>query len=1658
MSNNNSSPTSPTNSSSRPMQAYQQYMQQQQQQQQQSPQSHQQQHPQNQHNQYQQHQQQQQQQQQPAQNLAVWSPSVPNYATAPSVASAPSSGQLNISGPLDLKSNGVQPILPPIKDAHPPPPRSNTPSRNTSLRRHPSQNSIPHQRSTGTLNQSFNNYNGTPHVDIEVARQSQQNHYPYQDNLGSDQHQPPFSPYGRNQPSTPGSMSTFGGAHSNEYFDNKAASPSDPVSLRTVASSPNLQRSNSRINYSSPLLRSQSRSGSSSPSSPSNSPLKRSTSILKNGSKDAPYLSGAKNFHGTSNLESLNHTWEPASPSPAVSASTSPVLTGSHSSISKFGSASNLRALVTAAATAASAPPSPLKSQESSEATMASLSEEPSSQGATSGSDGAQSAQPSHQEPKDTETIHLLARDSGNYKVPVPPSPVTSPRVGPSSGGAVNNAFGFLNLDPTLQRSTSRRRMAPPVQVQSGQPPQQLQTPQSLLSPQGLASPISPSRRYPFQRWENPTEAAGTEHEQGQGQDQQEDGDYEDEGVNDDTDGDGLSGPEDQSERRRRHQRQKSGTEDGVDKTSFTPARSAPQPPNFNGSAIPKSREAEIAHIMYIQQQQALFLQEKAMNPPLRTKGSNGNLSGGFSDGPKPRRKLSHHRKQISVISEPKLVSSTSHIKTVPIVRPADQSDNDNDDAGAKSEHTSGGEGIKKTVRKMRRAVRHAANGVFHDDDSDREEAVGSKSDTEKKGGLKQLKALKSKLAKKLHRPGQGGNPSLRHGEANENGGEGSRGPVQFFSEDNLRARYLAQEQQGGNSFAAMGASLRRSNTTRDSTAGSAPLFPGRNVGEGDKQEYDSTEEKEVQQGDSPQAPQEADEDAAAKEKKAKFTSRTFDKDEMMEVNDGTGESFFLPRWDLDPRADELDSSKSVVSVQYSKKLERSASSSTTTSTMASKPIASITERLQGSTVVEEETENSEQRDALSIGSSTPTPTKDPATEPVTESEKPAHAEDSLPQTDAEGLHSTVAESLGDASEANNAASICSSSGLNSRASVLSETSSNVSSVGGIVVAQVLTRQSSMRRNFKRPTKDGHSKVNTHDQSISGETAKGLDSDPQQDLTNLGLGISLPLPNSEAQQELSERAPKEPAQQQGVQGDEKQLPALPQEGFQQESASSEANPLDSAIVRPLSPIRGGTVNSGRSSSITSVPSLISGPLIPPTNNSTLGLPLETQNKQESSTKAGFERELSLKKTGLRNLSIGSFTLPQAPSSPLPSPSLSANPAPPTTPFPGVLLRQGSHLAERASVRSMYADSIYDCYDYDSASEYDSQIGADHLRVSREGSFSSALISDQDHDRTIPLPTVNERVVEPETKEDGTNITTTAATLDEAGTQTLAVSLSSNSEENMAINVSIATPAATAAAMTAEVCSQPGGLYQNIKVPSIPSQGSDVSKNDATLDYKEEEHHVHYEDIPKAVPYRMSIMTTVPVDPVGVAASLSIPSRPPRHPMRRSRHGSINTLNSDFTSDSWLSSSARDTRDDLSGWDVDLEQDGELARRPSTASSLSRFSHSGRSERTMSAITDSRIVEEKEHEGEEKLENSQIENDLLNRRGSEGFSALDGNKSEMARTQWYSDRKRETWGSIQTSSSDSASSSSSSRSSHFYFNGKSPSPSPTEETAPATGAF
>lgn len=1273
-------------------------------------------------------------------------------------------------------------------------------------------------------------------------------------------------------------------------------------------------------------------------------------------------------------------------------------------------------------ATTPGSPPassSSMKSLELTDSLVPTSGETPTLQGATGTSDSVQGAQSLPPEFKDAEPNHIPARDSANYKVPVPPSPVVSPHMGPQS------TFDFLNSDPTMQRSASKRRQGPPVQIQATS--QQLQ---AITSPQSMTSPVSPSHRSPYQRWDGEHAEFG----QGQGQDHQEDGDHEDEGGNYDTDGDALSGPEDQGERRRRPRPGADG--------HFTPTRSAPLPPNIGG-LVPNSREAEIAHIMYIQQQQALFLQERALNPPLKGKSSNGNLSGN-EGGSKIRRKLSHHRKiQISSISEPTLVSTTNQVKTVPIVRPADQSDNE--DAGQKSEHASGGEGIKKTVRRMRKAVRHAANGVFHDDDSDREEAVGSKSDVEKKGGLKQLKALKSKLAKKLNRPERGG-ASSKHdqdgGAHDREGADNSRGPVQFFSEDNLRARYLAQENEGGSSFAAVGASLRRSNTTRDSNAASGTMY---NLRAGGKEEYESGGEQDTSLGDilvTPASPTsltvpEDRMDAAAKARLAKLSSRTFDNDEMIEVRDGNGESFFVPRWDQDPK--ELDSSKTVTVINVQSKKKAS---------IATKSLTAITEIAQA-TVAEGEVESKEESAEIApateaapevANASTsektttePTANNETTVEPVTEEKAAVKADQATQDQEGPKTPTTptgVEKSSPDQVEEETIELLDAEVDPNAsasdlmRASVLSEASTVTTS--GIAVAQVLTRQNSMKRDFKRKEKSSPVEHAESVHPLSEEVEETESHTPVSGQASPEQGsVFTPSPRSEIRQEVLEETMEEMMQQQSSIVSEKDLPPLPSDA-RPESMSQDSNPLGAMAVRPLSPIRRG------SPSMLSMSSVISSPGMTPVSTSS----------QESLMKPALDSETS-KKANLGKLSLGSsFTLPQAPTSPLPSPSLptlTASAATPTTPvapsgstlpmapipFPAVLARQGSHLTERGSVRSMYADSIYDCYDYDSSSEYDPPAGG----MSRQGSFSSTVLNGGETESAVGKPS---------------HLSVVAAIGSTNESSTLAVSSGSGRARS-----------SVSSTLTVTSDDQTPVVRRRSPGPGAAAGGKDESL--------EEQQHVQFEDLPKAVAYRMSMMKTVPIEPVGVARSMSIPSRPPRHPMRRSRQGSVNTLNSDMTTDSWLSS-ARYTRDDLSGWDERSELDSrdedrlcEVTRRRSNASSLSHISYhssGGQSDRTMSM--QSRVLELSDESP-------------LRRRASEASSVVrfprhdsvsgpSGASGSIAK-QWHREQQqRETWGSIQSLSSDSVTSESSAPSSHFYFDGRSRSPSPTEEAAPTTNAF
>lgn len=618
-------------------------------------------------------------------------------------------------------------------------------------------------------------------------------------------------------------------------------------------------------------------------------------------------------------------------------------------------------------------------------------------------------------------------------------------------------------------------------------------------------------------------------------------------------------------------------------------------------------------------------------------------------------------------------------------------------------------------------------------------------------------------------------------------------------------------------------------------------------------------------------------------------------------------------------------------------------------------------------------------------------------------------------------------------------------------------------------------------------------------------------------------------------------------------------------------------PMVPLTIRPLSPIRRNTANSA-----TSMSSVLSSPSSPPANHRTIS-PLDTAAVQldAESAQAGLAGGSSsqykysatvtaasptspTKVTSLRsNMSFGAFSLSQGPTSPLPSPSIpttsgaeSASPSATPFPFPAVLARQGSHLAERASIRSMYADSIYDCYDYDSGSEYDTQ---DLAGLARQESFRSSqhIVEGQQQETIVvaestliaPIPVVPqiphevvEEVVVARSIEEPASANTTAAVMTPASkieaesVATVVVSLNNEVEQTQTQVPESAKVGSTTSGAT------PIAPSPDMELPVIRLRGTAAGTaggDNRDSQALKEEHHILFEDIPKAVPYRMSMMTTVPVDPVGVAASLSVPllaagaiagvsvaggpSRPTRNPMRQSRHGSMLSIgeSSDLTTtDSWMSSSVRDTRDDMSGWDIrgehprpetvdenesvrrislsvdsGDEEGSERVRRPSvdsfmTSSSLAssafqaRRRSSVRSERTMSIMTDKHsliLEEEGSASSDEEDENSIAHRDLKIRiKGLECSSSSSDTESEHAtglkdgespegsmirhKKQWYKERrasasKRETWGSIQSSSSSDSNttSSSSSGSSHsnFYFNGRSPSPSPTEESAPVS---
>ncbi|KAF9581223.1 hypothetical protein BGW38_001843, partial [Lunasporangiospora selenospora] len=61
----------------------------------------------------------------PTHSMRGPTPGLPIQASphhGPSTATIPAPALVSISGPLDLRTTGLQPILPPVKDAQPPPP------------------------------------------------------------------------------------------------------------------------------------------------------------------------------------------------------------------------------------------------------------------------------------------------------------------------------------------------------------------------------------------------------------------------------------------------------------------------------------------------------------------------------------------------------------------------------------------------------------------------------------------------------------------------------------------------------------------------------------------------------------------------------------------------------------------------------------------------------------------------------------------------------------------------------------------------------------------------------------------------------------------------------------------------------------------------------------------------------------------------------------------------------------------------------------------------------------------------------------------------------------------------------------------------------------------------------------------------------------------------------------------------------------------------------------------------------------------------------------------------------------------------------------------------------------------------------------------------
>ncbi|KAG0230612.1 hypothetical protein BGW42_000817, partial [Actinomortierella wolfii] len=1263
-------------------------------------------------------------------------------------------------------------------------------------------------------------------------------------------------------------------------------------------------------------------------------------------------------------------------------------------------------------------------------------------EGAATLAPGATSSTESAEEKKEDDQPRYAPRDSTNYKVPVPPSPATSPRAGPVSRPPPNS-FGFLASDPSASNNL-RQKAGPPPHLNTGSydpaagaatsvmspTPQHHPHPQYSHSRQGSQSMTSPihspiGRRHPYHPWETVLPPTGY------GQDQHNDGDREDEGNN--TDGDVLSGGEDQ---RRRHPGYRRAprpdgagypqqydpqaplapppSNDGEGSGAFTPTRSAPQPPNQQGS-IPNNRQTEIEHMLYIQQQQALFMQERALNPPLHKKSSNGNLSSGNEAKSK---RNSRHRKKISVISDPKLVSTTNQVRTVPIVRPAD--DSDGDDAGFKSEYTSGGEGIKRTVRKMKKAVRQVLpQQQQHQsgDESDGAAGPGSKSDAEhrKSGGLKQLKALKSKLAKKLHRPSHsisgaremGGDPLHQHHleqhyhhhgqQPHQQSGEGSQHhPVQFFSEENLRSRYLAQAGADGasQSFAEAGASLRRSNTTRE---GSVRRYGA----SGDKEEYYSDEEdkdednkkekkdeQKQQDQDASQASEGKDTAETTKSRAAKFASRTFDKDEMIEFRDDSGDTFFVPKWDQDPRADEARSVVSVVT-SSSRKLERSTSNATVTSTTTtirsgaspptSRQLDSIAERLQSATGKGEEEEEEEEtkdkkeqenKDTSNVASPTsPAPPtssnvsaqaatvlakigslvpedgndsdaerhrmakqiereifdeeaesqrqKDQGNqekqEQSTKAGEAVNAQDvSSPQDMA--LQPYIPPPPTSTSSANGAAKMPLSVETNIKVEVPDVTTTTTTTTNALTTTATSSASShttSPRTSVGTPANDPRASIMSDSSSSNVSSIGGVVNAhvltrqlSQQQLAPVGLGISFtpasPIqasPNKIPTQELDIHGRLDAVlAQMGL--SEKSLPALPNEAegsdaeddSTEDAASRPPPPLKVTMpVRPLSPIRRANSTSPkspleffRSASMGGLASLLTGasaaaaatskdkvnaPLpVPPTE-------LTSSRSSYSSTSPSSARSSS-QSIAMHAANVAQIDFSSAPTAPLPTPvgapsstatatatatttatTSTASPASTNTipsPLPAVIARQSSIMAERQSVKSMYADSIYDYYAYDSASEHESVTG------DAAGAHRMSVVS-------IVYPDQQPQQPQPQQQQQQQQQQSTAE--EQASKQVASVAAA-----NLVANVITDSPRSSIHSTASSLALPPQ--------PYLQASSPETDKG--------EEQHVHFEELPRAVPFRMSMMTTVAVDESNPLIQQQQPARPPRHPMRQSR--------------------------------------------------------------------------------------------------------------------------------------------------------------------------